>query len=208
MAITPVDGDDEMTTTATPRQLFETLNTLRARNGKQPLKALKQSRAQLETMINAEVNAFEATAAELAAQSTRKEVVDAKTAATIEPKTDRADTSTDGTKKPELVAAQRAAREANEAKDASLAKLEAESPSPSAQKKLPNTHPAKRGEKNAPIKQKIAAKKTTTARAGFSAAQVIAEFGIAPKIGRALLRKHKVAKNAEAIRAFFKARAK
>jgi hypothetical protein len=205
MAITPVDGDDEMTTTATPRQLFETLNTLRARNGKQPLKALKQSRAQLETMINAEVNAFEATAAELAAQSTRKEVVDAKTAATIEPKTDRADTSTDGTKKPELVAAQRAAREANEAKDVSLAKLEAESPSPSAQKKLPNTHPAKRGEKNAPIKRN---EKTTTARAGFSAAQVIAEFGIAPKIGRALLRKHKVAKNAEAIRAFFKARAK
>ena len=64
-------------------------------------------------------------------------------------------------------------------------------------------------DKKAPIKSGAKKLKTTKAdRAGFSAAQIIAEFGITGKIGRALLRKHNVARTPEAIRAFFKSRAK
>lgn len=45
-----------------------------------------------------------------------------------------------------------------------------------------------------------------TAHRASSAASIIAEFGINPKVGRALLRKHNVARTPKAIRAFFKSR--
>lgn len=51
-------------------------------------------------------------------------------------------------------------------------------------------------------------KNAPAAKASFSAAAIIAEFGINAKVGRALLRKHNVAKTPAAVRAFFKARKK
>lgn len=186
----------------TTQLLFDQLNMFRATNGKAPLKAWKESRAKLEAAINAELP-----------KTVKHEPVSdntTATVATIAPKTDRVDTSTDGTNNPERTAALKAAREANEAKDAALAKLEAESPSPSAvkvgSKKFNESAKAKSNEKSWDKKERVKSK--TTKAAGFSAAQIIAEFGITGKIGRALLRKHNVDRTPEAIRAFFKARAK
>ncbi len=103
-----------------------------------------------------------------------------------------------GTAAPAKTAALREARKANEAKDASLQRLEAESPSPSAKPtKAPKT----------PKAPKVA-KAPKTDRTAFSAAVIIREFGYTGKIGRALLRKHNVARTPEAIRAFFKSRTK
>lgn len=220
----------------TTASLFDQLNKFRVANGKAPLKAWKESRAKLEASINSEVqfahNAkqidiakeFEAHQAELQKQQTRQEVIADRPSDSI------TDTSTVGTSNPEKTAALKAARIENEAKDAALAKLEADKPSPSARQgefldamssalkgdlsSLKNL--AKEGQKptrkiNAiekKAKTKASDKKSTAPKAGFSAAQIIKDFGIDPKQGRAMLRKHNVAKTTEAIRAFFNARKK
>jgi hypothetical protein len=237
MAMTP----HERTTTMniTTASLFDQLNKFRVANGKAPLKAWKESRAKLEASINSEVqfahNAkqidiakeFEAHQAELQKQQTRQEVIADRPSDAI------TDTSAVGTSNPEKTAALKAARIENEAKDAALAKLEADKPSPSARQgefldamssalkgdlsSLKNL--AEEGQKTKQTARKINAiekkaktkagdKKSTTPKAGFSAAQIIKDFGIDPKQGRAMLRKHNVAKTTEAIRAFFNARKK
>lgn len=61
-------------------------------------------------------------------------------------------------------------------------------------------------EENKAINAKLT-KKSTKSNAP-SAASVLKEFDIAPKLGRALLRKHNVERTPAAIRAFFQARKK
>lgn len=60
---------------------------------------------------------------------------------------------------------------------------------------------------NAKLTKKTATKKSTKSN-DPSAASVLKEFDIAPKLGRALLRKHNVERTPAAIRAFFQARKK
>jgi hypothetical protein len=200
-----------MNTNLNTSQLLDQLNRFRATNGKAPLKSWKASRAQLEAAVNTEGTAataqFEMPLTEMQKQSPHNDIATANTIPAA-----GGDTSTNvGTSNPEKTAALKAARKENDAKDASLAALEAVSPSPSADRVAKAEKEVKRLLK-APLKEtkpaKKATKKTSKKSAGFSAATVIAEFGIAPKVGRALLRKNNVAKNADAIRAFFKARAK
>lgn len=171
--------------------MLDTLNTLRTQNGKKPLKSFKESRAKLEQMINAEANAFQSTPAELAAQTTR-------TTRDVPPPP--ADTSTDqGTAQPAKTAALRTARKENERLQSSLAAAEAAQPSPSL-KRVPkadtNKQRAAKQAKKQPVKQRKSG--------DISAAAVLKELGINPKLGRAQLRKHNVARTADAIRAFFK----
>lgn len=197
--------------TATTAQLFATLNTLRVQNGKAPLKAWKESRAKLVAAINAEAPAAPVTPAEPSKVASLP---------VIDPSLVVTPTSTETTQ--EKTARLREARKANEAKDAALAALEAESPSPTleaqrqenlkANETIARRDSAKAFRDAAVSAAKKTIKKSRTAakaaKAGFSAAQIIAEFGIAPKVGRALLRKHKVAKTPEAVRKFFQDRAK
>ena len=66
-------------------------------------------------------------------------------------------------------------------------------------------HVAKAVKENKKANEVIAKPRKTTP---FSAAQIIMDFNIDPKQGRALLRKHNVKRTPEAIRAFFKSRQK
>lgn len=94
-----------------------------------------------------------------------------------------------------------------------IAKAVANDPELAAIVKAPSLAKASRmlGEALTP-KAKKSTKKTPApapaAKAGFSAAAIIAEFGINAKVGRALMRKHNVAKNAAAVRKFFSSRKK
>lgn len=191
-----------MNTNLTTAQLLDQLNTFRTRNGKSPLKSWKASRAALETALNAEVRPAPftpATQAELDAQQPRATVIAERT------HSDNMDTSGVPTS-PVRTAELAAARKENDRKDAALAALEAEQPSPSA-----NIATRKKQQDAAVASAKKAdrkVKKLTPKALGFSAAKVIAEFNIPAKVGRALLRKNKIAKTPEAIRAFFKSRAK
>ncbi len=200
-----------MNTNLTTAQLFDQLNRFRATNGKTPLKSFKESRAKLEIAVSNEgaaaTTAFEAPLSEIAKQTPRNDVTSIVTPATPNADANVSITTHAGTSNPEKTATLRAARKTNEAKDASLAKLEAQSPSPSAARIANATRVAK-AEKEVKrlLKAPIVTKPVKSDRAGFSAAQIIEDFGINAKVGRALLRKHGIAKTPEAIRKFFQDR--
>jgi len=191
------EGTDDMNTTLTNAQLFDQLNLFRAANGKAPLKVLKLGRNALIDALNKE------------APKTIVHAGTADTTATLDIKDPIGDDTTNrGTANPEKSAALKAARTENAAKDAALAKLEAESPSPSATTEKEVVAKIKKADKI--IEKAVKGMKPSKGKpaAGFSAAKVLEEFGITGKIGRALLRKHNVTRTPEAIRAFLKARAK
>ncbi len=201
-----------MTLSLTTAQAFAKLNDLRKQNGKAPLKAFKDSRAKLEAAINKE---FEMTLGEIAKREgnhTDAELKSIDNRGKL-PSDDIADTSSQGTSKPEKTAALKAARIENDRKNAALEKLEKEQTSPSAVNHALKSRQAKQREiqpkATKPAKKTVPAKSRPGVKSGEpSAAEVAGEFGIQPKVARALLRKHNVARTADAMRAFFKARAK
>lgn len=199
-----------MNTNLTTAQLFDQLNRFRATNGKTPLKSFKESRAKLEIAVSNEgaaaTTAFEAPLSEIAKQTPRNDITSIVTPATPNADANVSITTDAGTAQPEKTARLKAARKTNEAKDASLAKLEAQSPSPSAAAIAKATKETKRAKKIAPIANPKKKAVSKTSRAGFSAAQIIEDFGINAKVGRALLRKHGIAKTPEAVRKFFQDR--
>lgn len=178
----------ELTTT----QLFDQLNRFRERNGKAPLKSWKESRQKLIDALNKETN-FEASLEEIQKQQPRQEIKQSKEHVITAPPAEHTVPSKERTQ--EL----KRARLENERKNAALEKMESEQPSPSADEQRTATAKARR---------KNIEKKKNRTKTSFSAAQIIIDFGIDPKQGRALLRKHNVAKTPEAIRAFFTARKK
>jgi ribosomal protein S16 len=187
------EGDMTMTE-LTNAQLFAQLNTFRLRAGKAELKVLKISRAQLIEQLGkfAPIATPETKAPDMPSIDNRGTL----------PSDVIADTTQQGTAQPEKTAKLKQARITNAAKDAALAKLEAEKPSPSlteGQKAVKRRQAAAKGG---------AAKSAKKTSGEPSAAEVAGEFGIAPKVARALLRKHGIDRTAAAMRAFFKARAK
>lgn len=126
---------------------LELLNTLRAANGKAPLKAWKDSKAKLEAAIAKE-----------------------------SPKT---------------------LNVANELTD--ILKDVNKS-----LKDRDNKKPAKKDDVPAPAKPK----KSVASKEGKSTAQILKDFGINPKVGRALLRRHGVERTEAAITKFLKGRSK
>jgi ribosomal protein S16 len=184
-------------TDLTNAQLFAQLNTFRLRAGKAELKVLKISRAQLIEQLGkfAPIATPTTVAPDMPSIDNRGTL----------PSDVIADTTQQGTAQPEKTAKLKQARITNAAKDAALAKLEAEKPSPSLKAMIADPKKARK----VLAKKGIAPHKALTKTAGEpSAATVAAEFGIAPKVARALLRKHGVDRTAAAMRAFFKARAK
>lgn len=179
-------------TELTTAQLFDQLNRFRERNGKTTLKSWKESRQKLIDALNKETN-FEASLEEIQKQQPRQEIKQSKEHVITAPPAEHVVPSKERTQ--EL----KQARLENERKNAALEKMESEQPSPSAKSILVK----KTIEKN---KAKI--ERDAKQPASFSAAQIIIDFGIDPKQGRALLRKHNIAKTPEAIRAFFTARKK
>jgi len=180
----------ELTTT----QLFDQLNRFRERNGKAPLKSWKESRQKLIDALNKETN-FEASLEEIQKQQPRQEIKQSKEH--VIEATPHEHTVPSKERTAEL----KQARLENERKNATLEEMEKSQPSPSAKSILVK----KTIEKNKAKIERNAAKKQ---KATFSAAQIIIDFGLDPKQGRALLRKHNIAKTPEAIRKFFQERKK
>lgn len=167
------------------------LNTARAYNGKAPLKSYKESYAKLEAayateMLNKSMrDNFVAPADEISKQTVRQDIINNRTVA---------DTTDEGTSNPAKTAALKEARLENDRKDAALAALEADKPSPSA-KPAKSVNP-------------VAKKQTKQPKREFSVAGVLKELGFTDikeiKIARAKLRRNAVAKTPAAIKAFFK----
>lgn len=188
-------------TELTNAQLFDQLNVFRARSGKAPLKVLKISRAQLIEQLGkfAPIATPETVAPDMPSIDNRGTL----------PSDAIADTTQQGTSQPEKTQRLKAARAENAKKDAALEKLEKEQPSPSAAKsKSMKKGAGKLIGKKTIEKTKRVNKQRTKAAGEPSAAEVAGEFGIAPKVARALLRKHGIDRTAAAMRAFFKSRAK
>lgn len=196
------------------RKIFADLNDYRVAAGLKPLTSLKMSTASMIAAIKKfddsyTAPSFEATPAELAAQTPRQEIVEERAAAetatpvveeVIAPAHPRSDVSTfEGTADPKKTARLKAARTAAAATETHV--------EPAAKPTKKSTDKAIVKSKTI-VKTKTDAKATAATRAGFSAAKLITEFGLAPKVGRALLRKHAVAKTPEAVRAFFTSRKK
>lgn len=175
-------------TELTTAQLLDQLNRFRQRNDKAPLKAWKDSKQKLLNAIAKEAPAadFEAPLAEIQNQQTRKEVQSTKEHVIEAAPVEHVTPSKERTQ--EL----KQARLENDRKNKALEEMEKAQPSPSAKRKT-----------KAKVERDAKQPKAT-----FSAAQIIMDFGIDPKQGRALLRKHNVAKTPEAVRAFFTARKK
>lgn len=178
-------------TELTTAQLFDQLNRFRERNGKAPLKSWKESKQKLLDALNKETASLEKQQPRQEVQQTKEHVITAPPAEHKVPSKER-------------TAELKAARLENERKNVTLEKMEQEQPSPSAKSILVK----KTIEKNKAKIERNSAKKQSRTKTSFSAAQIILDFGIDPKQGRALLRKHKVARTPEAIRAFFTARKK